>query len=192
MTPCLLLRKWLQLAIDRNIPKADAFGISTVSAFGIPSSRMVLVSQINDDGLFFFTDSRSRKIEDIKSNCNACGLFYWPTLRRQVRIEGVVEAISESFAERDFYSKTVGQQLMIVLTKQSEQIKHYRILRRTFFESVEGLATEKYVAKPDYWCGYVLKIKKIEFFKSDDDRINKRVLFSKLANMKWKAEHLAP
>lgn len=192
MNPIFLLKKWLQLAIDRDIAKAKAFSLSTVDKDGKPSTRMLLLNEVLNTGITFYTDERSKKIIDLKSNPFASAVMYWHPINRQVRIEGTVIKIDSVFAEEDFKSKSKEQQLIISLSDQSKPVENYRVLKKLFYEQLNDLQGTNKIEKPDYWQGYLLQINQIEFFKGEKDRLNKRVLFRIIENNKWQSVHLFP
>ena len=189
MTPTILIKKWLQFAIENNIARAHAMCLSTVNANGIPSSRMILASQITYDGIIFFTDNRSPKIVDIETNNNVSSLFYWAAINRQVRITGKIYPLNDSIAELDFDSKNREQKIMISICHQSKAIKNTKELKMKFKSFLIKQGKTKPIERPFYWKGYLIKINEIEFFNGVE-RPNRRVLFHLDISNKWQCKHL--
>lgn len=124
-------------------------------------------------------------------NHRACGLFYWPTLARQARLEGVVSPLEDRWADDDFQKKTFEQQLAISLCIQSGEVVRHRILKRSFTDALENSATRGPMPTPPYWRGFLLAVERIEFLKTEEGRLNKRVVFEKTP-VGWTAKHLQP
>jgi pyridoxamine 5'-phosphate oxidase len=192
MNPCFLLRKWVEDAVANNIPKADTMCLSTVSGDGIPSSRMLVISDVTDSGVTFFTDTRSPKVQHLSCNANACALIYWPALAKQVRLEGRVESLDEAAADTNFDAKPYEHQLAILLCQQSSVLPKYWSLKRQYFEKFEQSSDHSKNKRPVYWRGFELRAKTIEFFKGADCRINRRLLFSRANSDKWRCIPLFP
>lgn len=191
MNPCLHLRRWILDAVAHGIPKSNAMVLSTVGEEGYPSSRMLLAHQIDHLGVRFYTDIRSRKILELSKNGHACGLFYWPTLGRQVRLEGTVSELEGYWADKEFQEKSYEQQLVISLFVQSSGDKTHPVQKRLFAEALERSATRDPLPRPEFWRGFLLSAQRIEFFKAGEGRLNKRVRFDKLIKG-WRVQHLQP
>src|SRR5690606_33444436 len=93
--PLVQFRQWFDTALARQVMEPNAMVLSTVGSNGAPSSRVVLLKGIEQDGFVFYTNYSSRKGEELGINPNAALLFFWPELQRQVRIEGIVERVSD-------------------------------------------------------------------------------------------------
>lgn len=192
MKPCFLLRRWLELAQSRKIVKADAFCLSTINFNAAPCSRMMLANKVLDDGVVFCTDERSNKISNLFNNSNAAAVMYWPALNRQVRIEGKIEPLDDSFAEEDFQKKSRAQQLLITICAQSANIKHHQMLEQSIAGRLNELGEAQAVSRPKHWRAYFLRASQIEYFIGGKERLNKRVLLTLSPSHTWKATHLFP
>lgn len=151
-----------------------------------------MMNDISESGITFFTDVRSRKVQEVMINNHVCALTYWPELARQVRIEGAVETIDDQFAELEFQSKTYEQQLAITLCAQSEPLRKHWLLKRQYSDILANHANRPKIVRPEYWRGFLLKPKSFEFFKGEDGRINKRIRFLRIDGSKWRSIHLFP
>lgn len=192
MTPCTLINKWLQLAIERKVPKATAFCLSTISESGFPASRMLLATRADSQGIVFCTDSRSPKVAEFSANPKASALMYWHPISRQIRIEGEIIAADDSIAEADFESKTMEQKMLICLCRQSEVIEQHWHLEQAFRRKVELATRETLIKRPDHWKAYRLCVQRAEFFLGGSHRLNKRSIFMKQTDGKWQINALAP
>ena len=164
--------------------------LGTVSCEGLPSSRMVLAGTILDDGVTFYTDARSPKIANLVHNPHASILFYWPTLSRQVRLEGIVEILPSSCAEADFNCKGPDQQRAIEVCQQSAPLDRYWRLQRKFAAHL-SVTPEGPQPRPEYWMGYCVHARKIEYLLGGKHRLNKRLVLESLEG-KWHSRFLAP
>ena len=100
--PILQFEKWFAVAMEKKVEEQNSFVLSTATATGLPSARVVLLKGVDSKGFMFFTNYDSRKGEELEANPHACMTFYWPILHRQVRIEGKVEKSKRAGIERIF------------------------------------------------------------------------------------------
>ena len=112
---------WFQIAIDAEVNEANAMAISTVSKEGTPRSRYVLFKDIVEDQLVFYSDYESSKGQEMEQNPNISGLFFWPELHRQIRLEGTVSQTSNEVSDNYFASRPRGAQLSDIASSQSTE-----------------------------------------------------------------------
>jgi pyridoxamine 5'-phosphate oxidase len=191
MNPFLLLKRWHEFAVFHAIPKANAFCLSTVSARGMPSSRMLLLGSVLPEGITFFTDERSPKVRDLKDNPHASAVFCWESAHRQVRIEGIVEQLDDRFADEDFQSKPRTQQTAIVEFSQSDRVKSYRHVAERLASALASLG-DQVIARPTHWRGYVLTGNRVELLLGGRNRLNKRIQFEKAPSGRWTIGAIQP
>lgn len=181
---------WLQEAIKCDLYEPTAMTVSTVSAKGRPSSRVLLLKDIQKDGLVFFTNYDSRKGQELIENPYAAINFFWPELERQVRIEGKIERVPEKDSIEYFQSRPRGSQLGALASPQSKIIAGREVL-----ENEKVLLEKKYegqpIPKPAHWGGYILLPDYFEFWQGRPDRLHDRIAYRK-NNSEWKIERLAP
>jgi pyridoxamine 5'-phosphate oxidase len=181
--------KWLDQY--KEVAKRDynAMTISTVDAAGQPSSRIVLLKDIDQGKLGFFTGFKSQKGAHLANNPKAALNFYWPELERQVRVEGEVEKMSEEASTVYFKSRPVESQIGACASPQSEVIADRSVLEdaqrrlRNLDESV--------IQKPEDWGGYFVKPNMFEFWQGRSSRLHDRIRYRLEANS-WVKERLAP
>jgi pyridoxamine 5'-phosphate oxidase len=180
--PIAFFRSWYKEAFDKKQPEAHAMSVSTVGATGMPSSRIVYLKELNDSGFVFFTNYASQKGTDLKTNNQACALFFWHELERQVRIEGLVSQISEAESDAYFQSRPRGSQLGAWASHQSEKLDSRAELETRLTELAAKFPNE--VPRPPHWGGYVLVPELIEFWQGRPSRLHDRIIFQK-ENESW-------
>jgi pyridoxamine 5'-phosphate oxidase len=187
--PFSQLNLWIDEAIESKACEATAMALSTVSPDGKPSSRIVLLKELSEKGLIFFTNYESQKGKELAEHPQASLLFFWGELQRQVRIEGKVKKISESESDTYFRSRPRGSQLSALSSPQSTVISREKLEKQRveFEKKYEG----KDVPKPANWGGYILIPDYFEFWQGRENRLHDRLTFNK-QGMDWKIERLAP
>ncbi|GMR41338.1 hypothetical protein PMAYCL1PPCAC_11533, partial [Pristionchus mayeri] len=158
----------------------NAVSVSTVSAEGRPSSRMVLLKSYDDKGFTFFTHYDSRKGTQMAANPNAALLFYWPRFHRQVRVEGVVERIPDEQAVAYWNSRPISSRIGGKSSAQSTVIPNREHLERRKHELEKAVASqgETAASKPPTWGGVLLRPRYFEFWQGQSDRLHDRICFS--------------
>lgn len=181
-------RLWLADAEQTGLIEPSAMSISSASASGRPSSRMVLLRSI-DHGFVFFTNYLSRKGQELDANPYGAALFWWPVLERQVRVEGIVERVSAEESDGYFSSRPRESQLASIVSPQSREIPS----REDLESLIADLASKNPdpVARPDSWGGYRLIPDRFEFWQGRPARLHDRFLYEADADM-WKVMRLAP
>ncbi len=188
--PITFFLKWFHEALEISDNEANACVLSTVSSDHKPSSRVVLLKNINDRGFTFFTNFESDKSIDIENNKNVALNFYWPELERQVRISGEAGKINYKDSDAYFRSRPRASQLGTWLSNQSTSIS----LDHNFTESLTKLEAKfkgKDVTRPSHWGGYCIDVDKIEFWQGRPSRFHDRVLYE-FDTDNWSKRRLAP
>lgn len=189
--PFLQFEKWFTEALDAKVIEPNAMTLATVNANGVPSARIVLLKEFTLEGFVFYTNYNSNKGKEIASNPNVALVFFWADLERQIRIEGVVEKISEEESSSYFYSRPKGSQLGAITSPQSEAIPNRKFLE----DKLEALIEEytiKNIQKPEYWGGYRVIPNRIEFWQGRSSRLHDRIVYTQNQDHSWKFERLAP
>jgi pyridoxamine 5'-phosphate oxidase len=188
--PFQQFKKWLNLAISSHAPEPNAMTLSTVNPNGRPSSRIVLLRGLDSEGFVFFTNYRSRKGKELLTDPYACLNFFWPSLERQVRIEGTTKKIDTAASDEYFASRPRESQLGAWASEQSNVIKS-RAEFESRLKSLEEKYTGKEVPRPEHWGGYCVIPSRFEFWQGRPNRLHDRFQFE-LKNNIWEIERLSP
>lgn len=188
--PYPLFTQWLQEALKEEKYDPTAMVLSTAGKDNIPSSRIVLLKESNEKGLVFFTNYLSHKGNDIEQNPHVSLLFFWPTLERQVRIEGIAEKTTVIESDTYFASRPAESQIAVWASQQSTRIPDRNILEERFYEFSEKF-NERKVPRPPYWGGYRVIPYRFEFWQGRENRLHDRIEYQR-SHHKWIRERLAP
>lgn len=189
--PIKQFQSWFSDAIGTGMHLPEAMMLATVGDDGRPAARMVLLKQVDDRGFVFYTNYRSNKAKELEDNPVGALVFYWPTLERQVRIEGAVSRVSESESDEYFRTRPRESQIGALASPQSEVIESREILERRFRE-LEQEYSGREIDRPAHWGGYRLKPDRIEFWKGRRGRLHDRILYELQADGTWTIKRLAP
>lgn len=188
--PIYLFKDWLELAAETEPSNPNAFALATVNSNGAPSVRMLLLKEVNSDGLVFYTNSNSRKGQELAKNPYASMCFYWKTLARQVRFEGLVREIKSEIADQYFASRSRGSQIGAWASDQSQELFEKNDLEEKVLFYEEKF-TDVEVPRPKFWRGYRLKHEKVEFWAEKTFRLHDRYVYDRSGNT-WKTKRLYP
>lgn len=189
-SPFELFKFWLDKAILVDNENANAFVLSTVSSNSLPSSRVVLLRGLDNNGLTFFTNYNSSKSLDIDINNNVSINFFWPQLEKQVRILGSASKISSDESDIYFNSRPKHSQLGALLSNQSTEIS----LDHDYSNHLSKLEAEhanKKVIRPKYWGGYRVMPEYFEFWQGRPSRLHDRLCYS-YKNNSWLKTRKSP
>ena len=186
--PITLFKKWLSQAISHS-NDANAFVLSTVNSYGVPSSRVLLLRDITQKGFTFFTNYSSRKSQEIEVNPNVCMNFFWPGMERQVRINGSINRLSEQESDDYFNSRPYESRIGAWCSPQSQVIKSREVLEKKIKELKKQYPNE--VPRPENWGGYFIIPNEIEFWQGRASRLHDRFLYKKEGES-WIINRLAP
>jgi len=182
---------WFNNAIETHILEPNAMTIATVNEDGFPSARVVLLKEFDQEGFTFFTNYNSQKGRDIETNPKVSLLFFWVELERQVRIEGIAKRISQEASEDYFHSRPHGSQLGAHASPQSTVIPNRDFLENNL-KNLEDKFRNGEIPKPEYWGGYKICPKSIEFWQGRSNRLHDRIKYTLTSDNNWKIERLAP
>jgi pyridoxamine 5'-phosphate oxidase len=186
--PLEALQTWVNQAIESEVEEPTAMNIATISSGKFPNSRVVLLKEINSEGLVFFTNYKSQKGQDIEANPNVAINFFWPELERQVRIHCVASKVSDLESDTYFYSRPKTSQLGAIVSAQSAEIGKDEDLESKITEIIESNLEIK---RPEHWGGYVLVPEYFEFWHGRASRIHDRVAYTKTISA-WIKKRLSP
>jgi pyridoxamine 5'-phosphate oxidase len=189
--PIAQFSKWLEQAIAAGLPEPTALTLATASQQGQPSTRIVLLKKLDEQGFTFFTNYESRKGRELAENPRVSLLAYWPQLERQVCLIGTAGKVDREQSAKYFKSRPSGSRLAAWASKQSEVISD-----RAALEKKLAAATAKYpgeeIPLPDYWGGYCVAPTEIEFWQGRPNRLHDRFMYRRHADASWLIERLSP
>ena len=182
---------WWDDAVKSDIQEVNAMTLATVDKEGVPAARIVLLKGYDERGFVFFTNYNSAKGNELTDNANACLVFFWKELERQVRITGITEKISAEESIAYFNSRPDGSKIGAWASPQSLAVAGKAWLKETFDYYLERFKHGE-IPKPPHWGGYRVKPVKAEFWQGRPSRMHDRILYTKQTDGSWKIERLAP
>jgi len=188
--PMVQMTTWLEEAIRAGVPEPNAMILSTVSAKGQPSGRIVLLKGIEQNRLVFFTNYESRKGREIAGNNKVALTFCWHEIQRQVRIEGKATRLTKAENQEYFSSRPMNSRISACISPQSQVIPDRQVLEILHQSMILDLDGSDPVCPPD-WGGFQVSVSAIEFWQGREHRLHDRIRYRKSGN-KWVSERLAP
>ena len=189
--PFIEILKTLEEAESANLVDWNAMNIASVDQFNQPSSRMVLLKKISDEGLVFYTNYNSRKGKEIQLNPKVAVNFWWRELKKQIRVEGFIEKASEEDSDDYFYSRPLKSRVSAIISNQSSKISSYEDLTNQIDNYLEK-NDESSIKRPDH-CGlYIVIPNAVEFWEERDNRTHERLKYILSDDQKWSSHLLSP
>lgn len=189
--PVVQFRKWYDDALNSRSIQPDAMTVASATNDGKPSARMMLLKAVDVDGFVFYTNQESRKGEEFSKNAQVALVFWWPLLERQVRVEGIIDMISDSEADSYFMTRPRGSRLAAWASHQSQIISSREVLDDRFSE-LDVLYKGRDIPRPPYWVGYRLRHSTIEFWQGRPNRLHDRLRYRQVEGEGWVIERLSP
>jgi pyridoxamine 5'-phosphate oxidase len=187
--PLAQFETWLQQAITAQVPEANAMTLATVGADGRPSTRIVLIKEVNARGVVWYTNFNSRKGQELAANPMAALQFHWVELERVVRIEGRVERVSDAEADAYFATRPLDSRIGAWASPQSQVISTRAVLVAQAARYAAQFALSP--PRPPHWGGYRLVPDCWEFWQGRKSRLHDRLRY-RLSDGHWLRERLAP
>ena len=181
---------WLQQAIDAQVPEPNAMTLATVGADQRPSTRIVLIKQVDQRGIVWYSNYRSRKGRELDGNPFAALQFHWVELERVVRIEGRVEKVGADESDAYFASRPLASRIGAWASPQSEPIEGRAALLRRAAEY--GVRYGLNPPRPPHWGGYRLLADRWEFWQGRPSRLHDRLRYALQPGGGWRVQRLAP
>lgn len=188
--PIIQLKHWLSQASDVELVDATAMSVATVDSNGQPSQRIVLLKNLDEKGLVFYTNLKSRKAIDIESNKQVSIHFAWLPLERQVKIQGIAHKMSTKENFDYFISRPQNSQLAAWASRQSQPITSRKALNQAF-EQMKAKFSQGKIPLPDFWGGYLVKPTRFEFWQGGGARLHDSFAYTPV-NKVWNISRLAP
>ena len=188
--PLVQLQHWVDEAVAKKLPEANAMALATATTGGRPSLRIVLCKSIDEDAVVFFTNYNSRKGQELIQNPWAALAFHWPELGRQIRLEGSVERASRQDSESYFRSRPRGSQIGAWASQQSKRLENYTDLGKRYAD-LEAEFAGKEIPCPLHWGGFRLIPDLCEFWLSMPSRLHDRICYRPNGS-EWMKEQVSP
>ncbi|MGS2743626.1 pyridoxamine 5'-phosphate oxidase [Halomonas sp. LS-001] len=189
--PIALFDEWFTLAVEYEAKDSNAMTLATVDNQGRPHARVVLLKDFDEEGMVFFTNYHSHKGSELSNVPFAALTFWWPSLSRQVRIEGRVEQVSADESDEYFESRPRGSQLGAWIATQSVVIPG-----RSWIEERQKRFQQAYdgqeIPRPIHWGGYRVIPEMIEFWQGQPSRLHDRIRYERRDGEPWNRFRLAP
>ena len=191
--PILRVVEILNKAMTLNLVDWNAMNIATVNVDGSPSSRMVLLKNVDDRGFVFYSNFNSRKGKEIEKNNSVALNFWWRELKEQIRVEGKIERLSAEESDEYFNSRALQSRVAAIVSKQSEEIDSYEKLNQEIEEMTKSLEDKGEEPKRPEHCGlYLIVPSSIEIWKEGDYRTHLREKFTLTSKNTWESCFLSP
>lgn len=190
--PFALFERWFKEAREKEPSDPNGMALATADASGFPDVRMVLLKGFDKAGFVFYTNADSAKGRQLAENGRAAVCFHWKSLRRQVRVRGSVEFVSDAEADAYFRTRDRGARLGAWASEQSRDLPDRLALEKRIAEFAMKYGVGE-VPRPPHWRGYRLVPTAIEFWRDRPFRLHDRLVFTrKDRSAAWEKSRLYP
>ena len=190
--PIQLFKIWMDEAKKSELNDPNALSLATSNKDNIPSVRMVLLKEFNQNGFVFYTNLNSQKGNELKENPKAAMCFHWKSLLRQIRISGTVTKVEDKVADQYYNSRDYESRIGAWASKQSSKLANRDELVNSIKEYRHKFNDENNVPRPSHWSGWNLSPSSIEFWLGGDSRIHERLKYTSVKNGNWIKSLLSP
>ena len=190
--PIELFKVWMDEAKKSEPNDPNALSLATSSVNNLPSVRMVLLKDFNQNGFVFYTNLNSQKGNELKENPNAAMCFHWKSLLRQIRISGTITQVEDNVADQYYNSRGYDSRIGAWASKQSKELKNRDELENSIKEFKKKFNDENNVPRPSHWSGWNLSPTRIEFWLDGDSRIHERLNYTINKSGNWIKSLLSP
>ena len=195
-SPFELLKAWMDEALAEKVQEPYAMSLATCGADNKPSVRIVLLREITETGIIFYTNYESAKGQDIAENPNVEALFFWHKLERQIRISGSIAKIDADKSAAYFQKRPHDSQVGAwVCQPQSGEVASREVMEQTFEQLQTQYPDNSQVPTPSFWGGYEVTIEQVEFWQGRANRMHDRIVYtqdSKEGEASWTIKRLLP
>ena len=190
--PIQLFKVWMDEAEKLEPNDPNALSLATSNKDNLPSVRVVLLKEFNQNGFVFYTNLNSQKGNELKENPNAAMCFHWKSLLRQIRISGTITQVEDKVADQYYNSRGYDSRIGAWASKQSKELNNREELTKSIKEYKQKFNDENNVPRPNHWSGWNLSPKRIEFWLDGDSRIHERLNYTIDKNGNWIKSLLSP
>ena len=192
-SPFELLNVWMNEAIEAQVQEPYAMSLATCGADNKPSVRIVLLREITDKGIVFYTNYESAKGQDIAENPNTEALFFWHKLERQIRISGSIAKIDADKSAAYFQKRPHDSQVGAWVSQpQSGEVVNRDVMEQTFEQLKTDYPEGAAVPTPEFWGGYEITVNEMEFWQGRANRMHDRIVYHKEADGSFSTKRLLP
>ncbi|NVJ92741.1 MAG: pyridoxamine 5'-phosphate oxidase [Methylocystaceae bacterium] len=188
--PISLFHDWMAEAEKKEINDPNAMSLATATKEGVPSVRMVLLKGADERGFVFYTNLGSRKAGELMENPHVSLCLHWKSLRKQVRVEGVIERVSDEEADAYFQSRARVSRIGAWASRQSQEMEGRWELEKRVAEYTAKFGIGE-IPRPDFWGGFRVKPSVIEFWADQNFRLHDRIVY-KWSGENWETTRLFP
>jgi pyridoxamine 5'-phosphate oxidase len=189
--PFVKFQDWMKEAWVHEPEDANAMTLATATPDGIPSARIVLLKGADAAGFVFYTNTQSRKGDEIAANARAALLFHWKLLGRQIRIEGHVERVTDAEADAYFSTRPRISRLGAWASDQSRDLPERTELEQRL-ANYEAKYPGEDIPRPPHWSGYRIVPERFEFWQNMPFRLHDRTVYAKSPGNGWTVSKLYP
>lgn len=193
-SPFELLEHWVNEAIEAKVPEPYAMSLATCGSDNMPAVRTVLMREITESGIVFYTNYLSHKGQDIEQNPHAEVLFFWHDMQRQIRLRGSIEKISREKTDAYFQKRPYESQIGAWVSQpQSGEVASRAVMDQKFADLKQQYPEGSTVPTPDFWGGYEITVQEVEFWQGGANRLHDRILYTQPEQgSKWLTTRLLP
>jgi pyridoxamine 5'-phosphate oxidase len=181
---------WMAEAEKSEPNDPNAMVVATATLDGRPSLRTILLKGVDERGFVFYTNKESRKGGELAANPNVALLFHWKSLRRQIRIEGIVEHVTDGEADAYYASRPRISRLGAWASRQSRPLPARAVLEERLAEMERRYPDD--IPRPGYWSGYRVLPEKFEFWQDMAYRLHDRTVYLRSEDGAWGQTKLYP
>ncbi|QSB04866.1 phenazine biosynthesis FMN-dependent oxidase PhzG [Natronoglycomyces albus] len=191
VAPLALVRKWLTIADERSVREPRAATLATVDAEGHPSTRTLMIKEVDERGLIFNSSTNSRKGRELEANPWASLTFFWRETLQQLTAAGKVEVLSDSVCDEYFAARPRAAQAAAAVSHQSAPLDDEEAMRKRVSALIES---GRPIARPETWVAYRLVPHSVEFWYGSPDRMHRRLRFNRPTDQtrEWNWQRLQP
>ena len=188
--PFVLFKQWFEEAQETEINDPDAIALASVDKTGMPSVRMVLLKEILPEGFVFYTNYTSRKSGELLATGKAAFVLHWKSLRRQIRVTGLVEQVPADQSDAYFQTRSRGSRIGAWASQQSQPLNSRAELAEAV-SRIENTYADG-VPRPPHWGGFLIRPAEIEFWADGEFRLHDRFRFTQDSDGAWFSQRLYP
>ena len=188
--PLEAFKIWMSEALAAEVPEANAMCLCTAGADAVPDGRIVLLKGIDETGLRFFTNYEGEKARQLSENPKASAVFWWQSLRRQIRFSGKVKRTTVQESDDYFQSRNRESQLGAWASSQSAPLDSREALKKKVEQMDKKFPGT--IPRPPHWGGFLLIPATVEFWQGRTSRLHDRIRYSRDSNGLWQKDRLMP